>query len=316
MKIVFLGTPDFAIPSLRVLVENGYEVVGVVTAPDKPVGRGQQMRMTPIKEYALSKQLHIMQPEKLRNPEFQEALRSLEADLFIVVAFRMLPESVWGMPPKGTFNLHASLLPDYRGAAPLNWAIINGETKTGATTFFLEHEIDTGGILLQREMDIPDHWTAGDLHDAMMEMGGELVLETVRKIEGGNAHPSPQDPTKALHQAPKIFREDCQIHWNRPIQQIRNHIRGMAPYPTAWTTLEGMNLKIFAAECVAESHNETPGTLRVVGKNDLQIAGQEGWLSIRSLQLEGKKRMDAASFLNGLKQLPNAVATEPQNHVQ
>lgn len=307
MKIVFFGTPEFAVPSLRVLVENGYDVAGVVTAPDKPAGRGHQMVMPPIKEYALGANLRILQPEKLRNPEFQAELKALGADLFIVVAFRMLPESVWAMPPKGTFNLHASLLPDYRGAAPLNWAIINGETKTGATTFFLEHEIDTGGILLQREMEIPDHWNAGDLHDAMMEMGAQLVLETVRMIESGKIQATPQDTSKALHKASKIFREDCQIRWDQPIKAIRNHIRGMAPVPCAWTTFGDLSLKIYQAELVQEPHNATPGTLRVAGKNDLQIAGQDGWLSIKSLQLQGKKRMDATSFLNGNPTLPDHV---------
>lgn len=306
MKIVFMGTPEFAIPSLRILVENGLEVVGVITAPDKPVGRGQQMRMTPIKEYALSQNLNVLQPVKLRDPDFQAELKALNADIFVVVAFRMLPESVWSMPAKGTFNLHSSLLPDYRGAAPINWAVINGDSKSGVTTFFIEKEIDTGGILLQKEIAIPDDWNAGDLHDSLMEIGADLVLETVKLIEQGKAIPKPQDHDSPMRHAPKIFREDCQIHWDKPIAEIRNLIRGMAPYPAAWTTFNGLNLKIYAAEQVEEA-GTIPGTIRVVGKNDLQIAGADGYLSIRLLQLEGKKKMDAPAFLNGLKELPAHV---------
>lgn len=300
MRIIFMGTPDFAIPSLRVLVDNGYDVVGVVTAPDRPAGRGLQLKASPVKEFALSKGLNVLQPEKLRDPEFIAALTDLKPDLAVVVAFRMLPEVIWRMPKLGTFNLHASLLPDYRGAAPLNWAVINGEKQTGVTTFFLDKEIDTGAILMQQAVEIPDDWTAGDLHDHMMEIGSGLVLETVRKIERGDIEPVPQRLLETHHAAPKIFKETCEIHWNRPAKQVYDLIRGLSPFPTAWTMVEGKQWKIFKASKTGEAALEPAGTIQRRG-NRLLLACADEWLEILTLQMEGKAKVDAAAFLNGYK---------------
>jgi methionyl-tRNA formyltransferase len=294
-----MGTPEFAIPSLRVLVDHGYDVVGVVTAPDRPSGRGQQLTPSPVKEFAVSRGLTVLQPEKLKDPAFVQALTDLQPDLAIVVAFRMLPQVVWALPTRGTLNLHAALLPDYRGAAPLNWAVINGETKTGATTFFIDQQIDTGAILLRTEIDIPHDWTAGDLHDAMMERGADLVLDTVMAIESNAVRPQPQDEKAFLHPAPKIFKEDCRIDWARPASALYNFVRGLSPYPTAWTTLNGKVLKIFK---VTEGDHEIagkPGTLHLDGKNELWVRCGEGCLRIDALQIEGKKRMETAAFLLG-----------------
>jgi methionyl-tRNA formyltransferase len=299
MRIVFMGTPDFAIPSLRILIDHGFEVVAVVTAPDRPSGRGQQLTPSPVKEFAVSRGLHVLQPEKLRDPAFLEALAATQPDLAIVVAFRMLPEVVWKMPKKGTLNLHAALLPDYRGAAPLNWAVINGETKTGATTFFIDQQIDTGDILLKTEVAIPHDWTAGDLHDTMMERGAELVLKTVQAIQSETIVPQPQDELAFLHPAPKIFKEDCRIDWNLDAGKIYNFIRGLSPSPTAWTTLNGKVLKIFKVTEGEETFDGTPGTLKLSGKNELWVRCGEGCLRIDNLQIEGKKRMDTAAFLLG-----------------
>ncbi len=229
MRIVFMGTPDFAVPSLDILVKAGYEIGAVVTVPDKPAGRGQKLRPSPIKAYAESASLPILQPVKLRDPAFIQALQDLQPDLMVVVAFRMLPEMVWSIPRIGTFNLHASLLPDYRGAAPINWVIINGETRTGATTFFIDKQIDTGNMLLKTALDIPLDWTAGDLHDALMVQGAELVLETVKGIAAGQLEAKPQDDSLFQHHAPKIFKENCQINWAQPAQQVYNFIRGLSP---------------------------------------------------------------------------------------
>ncbi|MFN3316928.1 MAG: methionyl-tRNA formyltransferase, partial [Raineya sp.] len=235
MRIIFMGTPEFAVPSLQVLVENGYNIVGVVTAPDKPAGRGKQMQVSEVKQYALSQNLPILQPEKLKSPDFLAELQALKADLQVVVAFRMLPEVVWAMPPIGTFNLHASLLPKYRGAAPINWAIINGETETGVTTFFLQHEIDTGNIIFQEKEPISPTDTAGSLYQRLMHKGAKLVLKTVQTIEKGDVQTFPQ--VGEITHAPKIFRETCQIDWNKTSTEIYNFVRGLAPYPAAWTTL-------------------------------------------------------------------------------
>lgn len=299
MRIVFMGTPEFAIPSLRVLVDHGYEVVAVVTAPDRPSGRGQVLTPSPVKEFAVSCGLHVLQPEKLKDPAFLEALAATKPDLAVVVAFRMLPEVVWSMPTKGTLNLHAALLPDYRGAAPLNWALINGETKTGATTFFIDQQIDTGAILLKTEVDIPHDWNAGDLHDAMMERGATLVLETVRAIESGTVHPQPQDEKAFVHPAPKIFKEYCRIDWNRKASELYNFVRGLSPYPAAWTLLNGKVLKIYQVTEGTVEWEGRPGSLHLTGKNELWVKCGEGALRIDSLQLEGKKRMDTAAFLLG-----------------
>lgn len=301
MRIVFMGTPDFAIPSLQMLVENGYEVVAVITAPDRPAGRGRKLRPSPVKAYAESAGLHVLQPEKLRNPEFLEELRSLEPDLAVVVAFRMLPELVWSIPKQGTFNLHAALLPDYRGAAPLNWAIINGETETGATTFFIDHKIDTGSMLLQRKIAIPSDWTVGDLHDAMMVMGGELVLDTVKAIESGSVTPQPQDHSAFQNPAPKIFKEDCQIDWSKPTQEVYNLIRGMSPYPASWTKLGDKVLKILRANIASLEDLPQAGSARISEDGKIYISCEDGWLEITELQLEGKKRMKTGDFTRGYK---------------
>ncbi len=299
MRVVFMGTPEFAIPSLRVLADHGLDVVGVVTAPDRPSGRGQQLTPSPVKEYALQRGIPVLQPEKLKDPAFLEAFAALRPDLAVVVAFRMLPEVVWAMPTRGTLNLHAALLPDYRGAAPLNWAVINGETKTGATTFFIDQQIDTGGILLKTEVEIPHDWSAGDLHDVMMERGAELVLETVLAIQAGTVQPQPQDEGAFLHPAPKIFKEDCRIDWQRPAADLYNFVRGLSPYPTAWTTLGGKVLKIFKVTEGEQTIEGKPGTLFLSGKNELWVQCGDGSLRIDSLQLEGKKRMETAAFLLG-----------------
>jgi len=296
-----MGTPDFAIPSLRKLVEHGYDVVGVVTAPDRPAGRGRKLRPSPVKVYAESVGIPIFQPEKLRSPEFLQTLRDLKPDLAVVVAFRMLPELVWSIPKLGTFNLHAALLPDYRGAAPLNWVIINGETKTGATTFFIDHKIDTGATLLQSHIDIPDDWSVGDLHDAMMEMGGDLVLKTAQAIEKGAVTPVPQNHDAFENPAPKIFKDDCRIDWSQPRAQVYNLIRGLSPYPAAWTRMEGKVLKIFKTERVESPTEPKAGQAVVVDGDRILISCGDGWLDVLELQLEGKKRMTTKDFLRGYK---------------
>lgn len=299
MRIVFMGTPEFAIPSLRTLVAQGHEVVAVVTAPDRPSGRGQQLTPSPVKEFAVAHGLRVLQPEKLKDPAFLEALAATRPELAVVVAFRMLPEVVWAIPTRGTLNLHAALLPDYRGAAPLNWAIINGETKTGATTFFIDQQIDTGAILLQTEVDIPHDWTAGDLHDAMMERGAALVGETVQAIAADKVQPQPQDEKAFLHPAPKIFKEDCRIDWSRPAATLYNFVRGLSPYPTAWTTLNGKNLKIFKVSEGDQNIDGPAGSLLLTSKNELWVQCGAGALRIDMLQIEGKKKMETAAFLLG-----------------
>ena len=310
--IVFMGTPDFAVASLKALIENGYNVVGVITAPDKPAGRGKKLAGSAVKEYALENNLKLLQPEKLKNPDFINELKELKADLQIVVAFRMLPEVVWNMPKYGTFNLHGSLLPQYRGAAPLNWAVINGETKTGVTTFLLDHEIDTGKILFKREIEIGENDTVGDIHDRLMEIGANLVLETVDAIAAGNIQPIPQkklaDITEIKH-APKLFKEDCKIDWNKNLEEIRNLIRGLSPYPTAWSNLvnkktgEEILAKIYFARNVSVEKTGNPGLIETDGKNYLNVACENGWLQITDLQISGKKRMKTEDFLRGFQQI-------------
>ncbi|MCF6406074.1 methionyl-tRNA formyltransferase [Chitinophaga filiformis] len=303
IRIVFMGTPDFAVASLDILVQNGYNVVGVITAPDKPAGRGLQLQQSAVKQYAVSKGLRVLQPEKLKNPEFLEELRSLKADLQVVVAFRMLPEVVWDMPPLGTINVHASLLPNYRGAAPINWAIINGEKQSGVTTFKLQHEIDTGDILFSQSVDIRDDETAGDLHDNLMATGAGLLLKTVQALASGTATGTPQAHIRAedIKHAPKIFKEDCQIKWEQPVEQIYNLVRGLSPYPTAWTTLNGKGLKIFKATREQATPSVAPGQVISDNKTYLKIAAADGYLSLLEIQLEGKKRMDIEAFLRGNK---------------
>lgn len=309
LRIVFMGTPHFAVPSLDILVQNNYNVVGVITAPDKPAGRGQQLHQSAIKKYAVENGLPVLQPEKLKNPEFIAELKSFDANLFIVVAFRMLPEIVWQMPEYGTFNLHASLLPQYRGAAPINWAVINGERETGVTTFFLQHEIDTGNIILQEKIKIEDEDNAGTVHDKLMNVGSGLVLKTVQAIEEDNVIESPQSTVDRpqLKHAPKIYKETCLIDWHTSALEIHNLIRGLSPYPSAFTHLDGKVLKIFAARISPINSREAVDSgllsmdLSTDNKTYFSIKCFDGWLDILELQLEGKKRMKVDEFLRGHK---------------
>ena len=311
LRIVYMGTPDFAVESLRCLVEGGYNVVGVVTGPDKAVGRhGSVLQPTPVKQYAVEKGLRVLQPEKLKDEAFIEELRSLQADLQIVVAFRMLPEIVWSMPPLGTFNLHASLLPQYRGAAPINWAVINGDTETGVTTFFLKHEIDTGAVIRQVTVPISDTDCVGDVHDRLMMLGGSVVCDTVDAILEGKVVPVPQEqmlPEEELRPAPKIFKDTCRIAWNRTTKQVYDFIRGLSPYPAAWTTLispDGSEqvMKVYEAVKIEKPiSSDTCGAVATDGKTFLHVHTIDGAISIRSLQLAGKKRMSVEDFLRGYR---------------
>lgn len=303
MRIVFMGTPDFAVASLDILVQNGYDIAGVITAPDKPAGRGLQLQESAVKKYAVSKGLKVLQPEKLKNPEFLEELRALKTDLQVVVAFRMLPEVVWDMPPLGTINVHASLLPDYRGAAPINWAIINGEKVSGVTTFKLQHAIDTGNILYNASVNIREDETAGELHDDLMQTGAQVLLKTVNALAAGTAEEKPQpdlDPAQIKH-APKIFKDDCRINWEQPLEQIYNLVRGLSPYPTAWTTLQDKQLKIFKATKEHTKSSVAPGQPISDQKTFLKIAAPDGYLVLQEIQLEGKKKMDVETFLRGYR---------------
>ncbi len=309
LRIVFMGTPEFAVPSLRALVAGGYNVVGVVTTPDKPAGRGQRLHESDVKIAARELGLPILQPVKLRDPEFVEAMRALQPDLGIVIAFRMLPEVVWAMPRLGTFNLHASLLPQYRGAAPINWAIINGETETGVTTFLLNHEIDKGAIIGQIREPIHPEDTIGTMYDRLMKIGTGLVLETVERIAAGEIQPIEQqgiDET-TLHPAPKIFKEDCRIDWSKPGKRIIDFIRGLSPYPAAWTAMyredsdeEALTAKIFAARFEAADHpGITCGTIESDGRNFIRVACADGWIRLEELQIAGKKRLPVHDLLLG-----------------
>ncbi len=295
-----MGTPEFAVPSLQTLVENGYNVVAVITAPDRPKGRGQKLATTPVKDYAVVQGIPVLQPTNLKSPEFLEALKSYNANLQIVVAFRMLPVAVWDMPEIGTFNLHGSLLPQYRGAAPINWAIINGEKETGVTTFFLKHEIDTGNIIFQDHEPIEEDDTVGDLYSRLMDKGANLVLKTVRAIESGNYPQEPQDTSQEIKHAPKIFKETCEIDWTKSSEEVYNFIRGLSPYPAAWTTLQGKKFKIFGAQKLdfAKAGN-SPGDFETDNKSYLHIQTGGNAIGITQLQMEGKKRMDIKSFLLG-----------------
>lgn len=307
LRIVFMGTPDFAVASLKALVENNYNIVGVITAPDRPAGRGYKLQQSAVKTYALSQNLNILQPEKLKNEHFLENLRQLKADIQVVVAFRMLPEVVWDMPPKGTFNLHASLLPQYRGAAPINWAVINGEPETGVTTFFLKHEIDTGEIIFQSKIDIASDDHAGIVHDKLMHLGADLVVKTIDAVIDGTVSPRPQNQFiqsgEVLKPAPKIFKETCKIDWTKPVAEIHNLVRGLSPYPAAWTDLKVndaiINFKIFKTKFSVEHHSHLPGTVISDNKTMLQIAAQDGFVEVLELQMSGKRRMEIQEFLNG-----------------
>ncbi|MFO7672628.1 MAG: methionyl-tRNA formyltransferase [Lutibacter sp.] len=308
LRIVFMGTPDFAVATLAALVKAKFNVVGVITAPDKPAGRGQKMQQSAVKKYALDHNLTILQPGNLKSEEFLDQLKNLNANLQIVVAFRMLPKAVWQLPKYGTFNLHASLLPNYRGAAPINWAIINGETKTGVSTFFIDEKIDTGNIILQEEVAIGDDETLGELHDKLMEVGSSLVVKTVQLIEKGTVETIKQ-PEIEEKPAPKIFTETCKIDWNESLSNVYNLIRGLNPYPAAWTTLlnnnEEIKVKIYGVKKESASHQYKTGTL-ITSKNDIKVAVNGGYIIIESLQLAGKKQMDSKSLLNGFRFHENA----------
>ncbi|MES2131731.1 MAG: methionyl-tRNA formyltransferase [Bacteroidota bacterium] len=308
MKIVFMGTPEFAVASLDILIQQHYNIVGVVTVPDKPAGRGQQLQQSAVKKYALEKGLRILQPEKLKDEAFVNELKALNADLQIVVAFRMLPEIVWNMPPLGTYNLHGSLLPKYRGAAPINWAIINGETESGVTSFKLKHEIDTGNMLFQAKTPISKTTTAGELHDTLMQLGAETILKTVRAIENGQYELKPQDDTQSIH-APKLFKETCKINWDEPAQKIYNLIRGLSPYPAAFTEFIDKNgqaiaVKIYKTDMEEVEHKFPVGNIWSDGKTSLKVACNNGFIIIKELQMAGKKRMSVEEFLRGFKLYP------------
>ena len=305
MRIIFMGTPEFAVASLDILVQNKYDVVGVVTVPDKPAGRGQQLQQSAVKKYALEKGLTVLQPDKLKSEEFIEELKKLNADLQIVVAFRMLPEVVWNMPSLGTYNLHGSLLPKYRGAAPINWAVINGETESGVTSFKLKNEIDTGNMLFQAKAPISKATTAGELHDTLMHVGADLILKTVKAIESGSYELKPQDDTQSIH-APKLFKETCKINWNNPVEKIYNLIRGLSPYPAAFTEFvdkynQLIGIKIFISEMEEVNHSIYAGTVMSDGKTFLKVACVNGYIYIKELQMAGKKRMLVEEFLRGFK---------------
>jgi len=302
LRIIFMGTPDFAVPTLQTLIENNYNVVGVITAADKPAGRGLKLTQSPVKEFAAAQGIPVLQPLKLKDPEFIDELRSYRANLQIIVAFRMLPEVVWDMPELGTFNIHGSLLPQYRGAAPINWAIINGETETGVTSFFLRHQIDTGDIIMQDKVAIKDADNYGTMYEKLKYMGANLALKTVAAIATDTVTTQAQPLTGELKEAPKIFKETCEINWSKPAVQIRNLIRGVSPYPTAWTTLEGKVLKIYKAEiAITNTSPAEPGTFHSDGKTFLQVSTTEGTLNLLDIQLEGKKRMQVEEFLRGYR---------------
>lgn len=304
MRIVFMGTPDFAVASLKKLVENGKNVVGVITAPDKPAGRGRKLRPSAVKEYALEQGLNILQPTNLKDPQFIEELSALKPDLQVVVAFRMLPKVVWDLPAKGTINLHGSLLPQYRGAAPINWAIINGETESGATTFFINEKIDTGEIIQNVKVPIDKNDSAGSYHDKLMVVGAKLLLDTVNLIESGNAPSTPQDHSKAIMEAPKIFKEDTVIDFSKPADQVYNFIRGLSPYPAAITNMivDGTEtpLKIYEVE-ISDEPSKGVGEVETNNKNVLKVGCLDKMIVLKSLQIAGKRRMEVAELLNGFK---------------
>jgi methionyl-tRNA formyltransferase len=300
MRIIFLGTPDFSVPSLDAIVKARHEVVAVVTMPDKAAGRGMQLQQSAVKKYAVENNIKILQPIKLKDPEFIAELQSLNADLQVVIAFRMLPQIVWQMPKFGTLNLHASLLPDYRGAAPINWAIINGETKTGVSTFFLKHEIDKGDLLLTKEVAITPTMNAGELHDLLMQVGAETLVKSLALIENGNTKGTPQgDDNNKM--APKIFKEHCLINFNQKGQNIYNLIRGLSPYPAAFMHFDNKILKVYESSFEATNHKEPIGKMMSDNKTFLKVACQDGYINLLQIQLEGKKRMKVDEFLRGNK---------------
>ena len=299
-RIVFMGTPEFAVASLDALIKAQHNVVGVITAPDKPAGRGMKINESAVKKYAREHSLNILQPEKLKNPEFLSQLKALNADLQVVVAFRMLPAAVWNMPPMGTVNVHASLLPKYRGAAPINWAIINGEKETGVTTFKLTHEIDTGNILLQKKISIADDDDAGILHDKLKDAGAELLIKTIDGLVNENIKEQPQSNEASVH-APKLNTDTSKINWNLPVESIYNLIRGLSPYPAAFTTLKGKVFKIYKSEFKLVNPSNPPGEFETDHKTYLRFAGADGYIYAKNVQAEGKKRMDVVEFLRGFR---------------
>ncbi len=306
-RIVFMGTPAFAVASLSALLDAKMNVVGVVTAPDKPGGRGMQLQQSAVKQFAVANNLPLLQPEKLKSPEFFDALSAWKPDLQVVVAFRMLPEKIWSYPPMGTLNVHGSLLPQYRGAAPINWAIINGEKETGVTTFQLQHAIDTGDILLQDRIAITENMTAGELHDNMMIVGANLLVKTLNGLIDSSIQSIPQNETgtdaNSIKHAPKIFTKDCEINWDLPVQQIHNHIRGLAPFPGAITKVDGKIVKLFSTTISLESVKETPGSFITDGKSIAKFACKDGYILLNDIQWEGKKRMPVTDFLRGFRKL-------------
>jgi methionyl-tRNA formyltransferase len=301
LRIVFMGTPEFAVASLDALIENECQIAAVVTAPDKPAGRGMHLQETAVKKFAKEKGLLILQPEKLKNPDFIESLKTLKADLFIVVAFRMLPEIVWSLPPMGTINVHGSLLPQYRGAAPINWAIINGETETGVTIFKLKHAIDTGNILLQKSFPIKETDTAGTVHDHMKNIGAQVLVEAVKGLAAGTLIEKEQQPTGSAKHAPKIFSETCQINWEQGTQRIYDFIRGLSPYPAATTLFQNKLLKIYTATVEKTKPEFATGHFTTDNKTFLKFAGKDGYIHCKEIQLEGKKKMGIEDFLRGYK---------------
>ena len=311
LRIVFMGTPEFAVGILDTILQNNYEVVGVITAADKPAGRGQKIKYSAVKEYALAHNLHLLQPTNLKDEGFLAELQALNANLQIVVAFRMLPEVVWKMPSLGTFNLHASLLPNYRGAAPINWAIINGETKTGVTTFFIDDKIDTGAMILNAETAIGNNESAGELHDRLMELGSKTVTQTLALLENGKVTTTIQEDNAEIKTAYKLNKENCKIDWHQPASEIHNLIRGLSPYPAAWCFIgdkgEEWNVKIYQSNIIVEAHTLAVGQL-VCTKKELKIAVRDGFIQIESLQFPGKKKMNTAEFLNGIQFTADAKA--------
>ncbi|GIQ58416.1 methionyl-tRNA formyltransferase [Flavobacterium collinsii] len=303
LRIIFMGTPEFAVGILDTILKNNYDVVGVITAADKPAGRGQKIKYSAVKEYALANNLTLLQPTNLKDESFLAELKTLNANLQIVVAFRMLPKVVWEMPSLGTFNLHASLLPNYRGAAPINWAIINGETKTGVTTFFIDDKIDTGAMILNSEIAIEPEENAGQLHDRLMLLGSETVIETLKVIENGNVNTTIQEDTAEIKTAYKLNKENCKIDWTKSGAEINNLIRGLSPYPASWCFLkdkeEEQSIKIYEAKLLSETHSHEIGSL-ICSKKEIKVAVQDGYIQILSLQLPGKKRMQVAELLNGI----------------
>ncbi|MGM0636105.1 MAG: methionyl-tRNA formyltransferase [Bacteroidota bacterium] len=304
LKILYMGTPDFAVAPLEKILETQHQLVGVVTAPDKPAGRGRKNKASAVKKFALENNLLVLQPTNLKSDEFQAKLNELQPDLIIVVAFRMLPKKVWSFPTYGTFNLHASLLPEYRGAAPIHWAIVNGEKKTGVTTFFIDEKIDTGEIILSKEIDISPEENVGSLHDKLMNLGATAITETIKMISSGNVQTHAQDKSKSFKPAPKLTKENTQINWNNSAQNIYNQIRGLSPFPTAWTSLrqneEQFNCKIYSASKSEEKSTEKPGSIRIRNKK-IEVATQDYYVIIESLKLEGKKKLASKDLLNGFE---------------